>query len=188
MRSYLSENLYELCALQQLGKISYEVLMEKIGAKLSFEEAKAIINGLRDDARGGYKLNLLWNLIHSSLNKEEVRQLYLILLKEDWHSEFENIIGGLQNYYCDDAKVIEPLLNIMYNPPKQYTQEDFYEPFIRKIIYAIGAQPEPYNLETLVLLTKSDNEIIKRLALHQLEKRKRLGRWEAERNKQFESN
>jgi hypothetical protein len=144
------------------------------------------VNNLRNDVKGGYKLNLLGNLISSSLSKEEIRQLYLILLKEYWHFERENIIGGLQNYYCGDIKVIEPLLKLMHNPFKQFLHIDFYGPFVRKIIYAIGAQPEPANMEALEELTKSENVIIRHLAIHQLEKRKLLGRWEAERNKQWE--
>ena len=56
-------------------------------------------------------------------------------------------------------------------------------PYIRKIIYAIGAQPEPYNIDALEkLATKTNDEQIKDLALHQIKKRKELGRWEAAKN------
>ena len=55
-----------------------------------------------------------------------------------------------------------------------------------KIIYAIGAQPQPESLSALEkLASETDDEEIKGLALHQLEKRKRLGRWEYERKQQI---
>ena len=58
-------------------------------------------------------------------------------------------------------------------------------PYIRKIIYAIGSQPEPYNSEALEkLASETNDEKIKDLALHQIEKRKELGRWEAAKNAQ----
>jgi hypothetical protein len=43
----------------------------------------------------------------------------------------------------------------------------------------VRAQPEPDNMEALKKLTQSNDEKIKELALHQIEKRERLGRWEA---------
>jgi len=45
---------------------------------------------------------------------------------------------------------------------------------MRKLIYAIGAQPEPDNIVALNKLTQSEDEKIKELALHQIEKRERL--------------
>ena len=55
---------------------------------------------------------------------------------------------------------------------------------MQKIIYAIGAQPQPESLLALEkLASETDDEKIKELALHQLEKRKELGRWEYEKNR-----
>ena len=52
-------------------------------------------------------------------------------------------------------------------------RQDFKYPYIRKIIYAIGAQPQPESLLALGKLASETNDIqIKELALHQLEKRK----------------
>jgi hypothetical protein len=186
MRNKLTDAEYELCELQQLNKITYDEFISNFPEKFTLQEILAIVSNLRSDVKGGYKLDLLSNLISSSLSKEEIRQLYLVLLKEDWHDMHERYIGGLQNYYCGDIKVIEPLLALMHNPFKQFLHIDFYGPFVRKIIYAIGAQPEPANIEALEELTKSENVIIRDFAIHQLDKRKLLGRWEAERNKQWE--
>jgi hypothetical protein len=67
--------------------------------------------------------------------------------------------------------------------PDYLSSDDFKYPYIRKIIYAIGAQPEPYNIEALEkLANETGDEQIKELALHQVKKRKELGRWEATKN------
>ena len=48
----------------------------------------------------------------------------------------------------------------------------------------IGAQPQPESLLALEKLASETNDTeIKKLALHQLEKRKELGRWEYEKNR-----
>jgi hypothetical protein len=51
------------------------------------------------------------------------------------------------------------------------------------LIYAIGAQPEPFNLNALEGLTKSQDEKIRNIAAHQIEKRNQYGRWEAKHNR-----
>ena len=87
-----------------------------------------------------------------------------ILLLEDGKSleDVQNVIltGWLLNCFNpSSAKYLEP--------------EDFKYPYIRKIIYAIGAQPQPESLLALEkLASETDDEKIKELALHQLEKRK----------------
>ncbi|WP_423900014.1 hypothetical protein, partial [Capnocytophaga leadbetteri] len=69
------------------------------------------------------------------------------------------------------------LLKAIDNIPKYLEPEDFKYPYIRKIIYAIGAQPQPESLLALEKLAFETNDIkIKELALHQLEKRKELER------------
>ena len=69
------------------------------------------------------------------------------------------------------------LLKALKNIPEYLEPEDFKYPYIRKIIYAIGAQPQPESLLALEKLASETNDTeIKKLALHQLEKRKELGR------------
>ena len=74
-------------------------------------------------------------------------------------------------------------LKAIDNIPEYLEDDDFKYPYIRKIIYAIGAQPQPESLLALEKLASETNDTeIKKLALHQLEKRKELGRWEYEKN------
>ena len=115
------------------------------------------------------------------------KNIYRQLLLEDWHIEHEDIVGFFQSYFNKDIENIYILLNALINIPT-YLQEDEATKYsyIKKIIYAIGAQPQPESLSALGdLASKTGDEKIKELALHQLEKRKRLGRWEYKRNKQI---
>ena len=93
----------------------------------------------------------------------------------------------------EDSKSLDDVQNVIltgwllncFNPfnAKYVETEDFKYPYVRKIIYAIGAQPQPESLLALEkLASETDDEKIKELALHQLEKRKRLGRWEQKMN------
>ena len=68
-------------------------------------------------------------------------------------------------------------LKAIDNIPEYLEDDDFKYPYIRKIIYAIGAQPQPESLLALEKLASDTNDTeIKKLALHQLEKRKEMGR------------
>lgn len=128
--------------------------------------------------------SIFWNLPNSLSFDEEVN-LHSKYLLINWHHEHEEIAGSFQAFFHNDKKNILTLLNAINNIPNHLTPDDFKYPYIRKLIYAIGAQPEPYNIEALEKLANETNdEKIKDLALHQIEKRKELGRWEAAKNAQ----
>ena len=107
-------------------------------------------------------------------------KLLRFFLVENWHHNHETIIRKFQFFFNNDKNNIQYLMHILASPPEFYEDEALKYPFIRKIIYAIGAQPEPYNIEALEALLQTEDEEIKELVLHQIEKRKRFGRWEAE--------
>lgn len=119
-----------------------------------------------------------------------VENIYKQLLSEDWHIEHEDIVGLFQSHFNRDIENIHILLSALINIPA-YLQEDKATKYsyIKKIIYAIGAQPQPESLSALEkLASETCDKKIKELALHQLKKRKRLGRWECEGNQQIEQN
>ena len=104
------------------------------------------------------------------------------LLLQNFHDSHEEIVSLFQSLWNNDTENIPILLKALESIPQYLQPEDFRYPYIRKIIYAIGAQPQPESLSALEkLASETDDEEIKGLALHQLEKRKRLGRWEYER-------
>lgn len=132
------------------------------------------------DSEGLQHLNMLpKDDIFSYLNIEKK------LLSEDWHTTHEDLVGFFQLVFNNDSENIPVLLKSIDNVPAYLQEDDFKYPYIRKLIYAIGAQPEPYNIEALEkLANETEDEQIRELALHQIEKRKKLGRWEAAKNAQ----
>lgn len=101
------------------------------------------------------------------------------LLLQTFHNSHEDIVGLFQSTFNNSSENIPILLKALKNIPEYLQPDDFKYPYIRKIIYAIGAQPQPESLLALErLASETDDEKIKELALHQLEKRRRLGRWE----------
>lgn len=116
-------------------------------------------------------------------NLQILLPIYRKLILEDWHIENEDIIRYFQYEFNNDIENIPVLLESINSVPKYLQYDDMKYPYIRKIIYAIGAQPEPYNIEALEKLSKETNdEEIRCLALHQIKKRKELGRWEFKKN------
>ena len=106
-------------------------------------------------------------------NEEPLRRLLLL----NFHNSHEDIVDLFQTMWNNSAKNIPILLKAIDNIPAYLEPEDFKYPYMRKIIYAIGAQPQPESLLALEKLASDTNDTeIKKLALHQLEKRKELGR------------
>lgn len=113
-------------------------------------------------------------------NRVNFYKKYILNIK---HYEHENMVSAFQSTFNNNTENISILLKALENIPEYLQPEDFKYPYIRKIIYSIGAQPQPESLLALEKLAQeTKDKKIKELALHQLEKRKRLGRWEAEMN------
>ncbi|OQP40086.1 hypothetical protein A4H97_17900, partial [Niastella yeongjuensis] len=100
------------------------------------------------------------------------------LILGNWHSKHEDIAGIFQRIFHTEKESIPVLLKAIDTIPEYLQQEDYKYPYIRKLIYAIGAQPEMDNIEALKKLAQSDDEQIIELALHQIKKRGELGRWD----------
>lgn len=107
--------------------------------------------------------------------REDVFQHFLLNKK---HYEHEEIAGEFQRTYNQDTNNIEILLRAIENVPEYLSTPDLKYSYIRKCIYAIGAQPCPQNLDALIFLTKNKDPEISNFAELQLNKRKELGRWE----------
>lgn len=119
---------------------------------------------------------------YSEANEIPMRKLLL----QNFHDSHEEIVSLFQSLWNNDTENIPILLKALESIPQYLQPEDFRYPYIRKIIYAIGAQPQLESLSALEkLASETGDDKIKEFALHQLEKRKKLGRWEYERNKQI---
>ncbi len=161
------------------------ITQEEVDSVIKWKKSKVEIEELLDNclAQGNpdndfevYFCNTPSDL--SRIEDEELNRKYLLV---DGHFEHENIASGFQTYFNNSPENVNILIQAIENIPKHLEPDDFKYPFIRKCIYAIGAQPEPENFKGLNLLTESDDIRIKELAFHQIEKRKKRGYWEKEK-------
>jgi hypothetical protein len=161
--------------------ITKDELFKIFPYKAKFEELKQLLLQTKRDCFYNEEFyNILWRFPISMSDSEYIELLHFFLL-EDWHHDHERILQELQNYSNEDKNSIKYLMKLLSHPPDRYQHDEYIKyPFIRKIIYAIGAQPEPYNIQALETLLQTEDKEIKELVLHQIEKRKRFGRWEAE--------
>jgi hypothetical protein len=179
----LTENELSLLLIYSSGLISKEELEEQFPFKATYLEIEHYLDTfIKNKNIHGFE-SVLGN-IPSTLTKQEEEKLYSRYLLVQGHYQHENIVTAFQTYFNTSQSNIATLLEAIDSIPKYLQDDDFKYPYIRKIIYAIGAQPEPYNLEALEVLSKADDERIRELALHQIEKRKKSGRWEAAKNAQ----
>ena len=154
-------------------KITREERLTMLKNSISIEDFNEAILLLEDgksleDVRNVILTGWLLNCFNPS-NEEPLRKLLLL----NFHNSHEDIIDLFQTMWNNSTKNIPILLKAIDNIPKYLEPEDFKYPYIRKIIYAIGAQPQPESLLALEKLASETNDIkIKELALHQLGKRK----------------
>ena len=165
-------------------KITREERLTMLKNSISIEDFNEAILLLEDgksleDVRNVILTGWLLNCFNPS-NEEPLRRLLLL----NFHNSHEDIVDLFQTMWNNSTKNIPILLKAIDSIPEYLEPEDFKYPYIRKIIYAIGAQPQPESLLALEKLASETNDTeIKKLALHQLEKRKELGRWEYEKNR-----
>ena len=164
-------------------KITREERLTMLKNSISIEDFNEAILLLEDgksleDVRNVILTGWLLNCFNPS-NEEPLRRLLLL----NFHNSHEDIVDLFQTMWNNSTKNIPILLKALKNIPKYLEPKDFKYPYIRKIIYAIGAQPQPESLLALEKLASETDDIkIKELALHQLEKIKELERWEYEKN------
>ena len=164
-------------------KITREERLTMLKNSISIEDFNEAILLLEDgksleDVRNVILTGWLLNCFNPS-NEEPLRRLLLL----NFHNSHEDIVDLFQTMWNNSTKNIPILSKAIDSIPEYLEPEDFKYPYIRKIIYAIGAQPQPESLLALEKLASETNDIkIKELALHQLKKRKELGRWEYEKN------
>ena len=107
--------------------------------------------------------------LYNSANEKPMRDLLVL----NFHDSHEDIVRLFQLRWNNNIENIPILLKAINNIPEYLQDEISKYSYIKKIIYAIGAQPQPESLLALEKLASETNDIkIKELALHQLEKRK----------------
>lgn len=175
------DKIKEIFNLYYSNKISREQRKDELNNFVGIENfndaiSSLVNNGTLETTRNVIMTGFMLNF-YNEQNEQPMRELLLL----NFHDSHEDITSLFQSMFNNNIENIFVLLQALENIPKYLQPEDFKYPYVRKIIYAIGAQPQPESLLALEKLAlETDDEEIKKLTLHQLEKRKRLGRWEAE--------
>jgi hypothetical protein len=161
------------------GIISVEEFYNRFPFKVSMQEIVSYLDSFIINKKFQRFEIVLWNIPKEFAKTEEGR-LFGRYLLVDGHFSHDNIASAFQTYFNDNKSFINPLIEAVSNVPEYLQNDDVKYPYLRKIIYAIGAQPEPYNINALEVLLSSDDLQIVDLVKHQIEKRKSRGRWETE--------
>ena len=130
-------------------KIAREERLTMLKNSISVEDFNEAILLLEDgksleDVRNVILTGWLLNCFNPS-NEEPLRRLLLL----NFHNSHEDIVDLFQTMWNNSTKNIPILLKAIDNIPEYLEPEDFKYPYIRKIIYAIGAQPQPESLLAL---------------------------------------
>ena len=163
-------NIFNLYYSKKIAREERLTMLKNTISIEDFNEAISLLEDTKslDDVQNVILTGWLLNCFNPS-NEEPLRRLLLL----NFHNSHEDIVDLFQTIWNNSAKNIPILLKAIDNIPTYLEPEDFKYPYIRKIIYAIGAQPQPESLLALEKLAAETNDIkIKELALHQLEKRK----------------
>jgi hypothetical protein len=159
------------------GSISEKEFENRFSFKVTMEEIESYLDSFiinKNFQRFGI---VFWNLSKGFIKKEE-GNLFGRYLLIDGHFNHENIASSFQTYFNDDESFIKHLIQAINNIPDYLQYDDLKYPYLRKIIYAIGAQLSPFNIIALEGLLINEDLEIKNLVKHQIEKRERRGRWE----------
>jgi hypothetical protein len=173
----LTNNDWEI--LFNRDNLSKEQIAEKLGKTANFYELKELYKSLKFEENKLVKFSSIFWDFPKKLSYDEEQDLYRFLIKEEWHEYHEYIVGYFQEPFNNNRENIVYLVYLLENLPAYVANDSaLSEPFIRKIIYAIGAQPEPDTILVLEKIIQSEDETIRDFGLHQIEIRKKLGRWE----------
>ncbi|GAA5042328.1 hypothetical protein GCM10011506_44300 [Marivirga lumbricoides] len=182
----LTEKELSTLKRRSAGLITKEELEKEINFRASYSEMKYYLDSFMTSKDYHNFEAVLWDM-PNQLTKEEEGKLYQKYLITQDHFQHSSIVTAFQTYFNDDSTNIPVLIQAITNIPSYLEGEDIKYPYIKKIIYSIGAQPEPYNFEALEKLSnETKDDRIRDLGLHQIEKRKKLGRWEFMKNRESE--
>ncbi len=145
--------------LEKIGDVSPQHFVELLEEVCNHKIARELDNI--------FLLGFWKNLMEGEGNYSALSKLLL----ENWHREHENIVGLLQRNFNSHGENAVILDYAMRHIPDYLADDDFKYPYIRKIIYAIGAMSKILSIPALKKLSESDDDDeICKLAIHQLKK------------------
>ena len=99
---------------------------------------------------------------------EDISLLCSQYLLQDWHNAHEELIK-----YLELAKQESCIDNIVIAIDKKYPyflENEGYEPFVRRCIYALIKTNTPIAIRAIIQLSKSSNQVIAKYAQYQMSK------------------
>ncbi|MBV7441284.1 hypothetical protein KRX57_07610 [Weeksellaceae bacterium TAE3-ERU29] len=149
----------------------FKMILKKKFDKVLFNSVISSLMEIKDiDTTQNVIITGFWLNYYNEKNEVPMRKLLL----QSFHNSHEDIVSLFQSQWNNDIENISVLLKALERIPEYLQPEDFKYPYIRKIIYAIGAQPQPESLLALEKLASETNDNkIKELALHQRNKVKK---------------
>jgi len=169
----LSEKERKLLKELAIGKITKEQYSKECPLVRDYTEfVELLLSTLTNDENEYNSLfhSIFW-FLPRKIDYDQEKEMFMHFLLIKGHNEHEEIAQSFQNEWNKDMENIPVLLKAIEDVPYYIERIDKY-PYIRKLIYAIGAQPEPYNIYALEKLTRSEDKELVALALHQIDKRK----------------
>lgn len=166
--------------------ISGEITVDELYSLLPRYSDMSYLSGLYKDVIAQKDREGLCYLRMLPIHKGELfKEIWKALLTEDWHSEHEDLIGMFQYIFNKEHENIDFLLKIFRHIPLYISQDSTirYE-YLQKVIYAIGAQPQPESLCALEsLLSETEDDEIKKMLSNQIAKRRSIvgGKYEFEK-------
>ncbi len=154
--------------------IDVEEFQKQTSFKANFEQLIYLLEKNKDNKLSKHFNQtfhtLFWEL-PKQLSDDEELAIFRQFLIEHYHHEHEHIVSAFQTHFNKNKDNLEFLLKAIQNIPP-YFEGLSRKSYIKKIIYAIAAHPNPYCQHTLKKLTQSENKAIKNLAQAQLTKNK----------------
>ena len=157
-------NIFNLYYSKKITREERLTMLKNSISVEDFNEAISLLEDTKslDDVQNVILTGWLLNCFNPS-NEEALRRLLLL----NFYNSHEDIIDLFQTMWNNSTENIPILLKAIDNIPEYLEDDDFKYPYIRKIIYAIGAQPQPESLLALEKLASETNDTeIKKLALH----------------------
>lgn len=180
----LIAGIFDLYYSKRIAKDERNLLLkERVTSEMFDTAVRLLLNRkeieiTQDVILTGFLLNYF-----SMSNENPMRSLLL----EDFHNSHEDSL--FQTLWNESIENIPVLLKALEKVPSYLQDRNFRYPYIRNLVYAIGAQPQPESLLALEkLASETEDEVIKELSLRQVEKRKLLGRWESDGQGNSDSN
>jgi len=161
----ISSGDWDLLRDAALGRISKSELSKILFPIDVAAFRELLVSLLMDEDTKEYngKFGLAFWYLPTIATEKDKSNLFGEFLLKPGHNEHEEIVSAFQTSLNDNPENLKALKLAFDKVPPYLQRDDMRYSYLRKVIYAIGAQPEPFNLATLRELINSEDDKIKQL-------------------------